>query len=202
MPDGTSPEAEWGFAPALRNDVEDFARRHGYRVRRVVFEQPEDLSPMVADLYRWWYRRLGCEDNRLVVDSFILMDPYWTMRTRSVPFWMVFNTEGSFRALEGYLGRAPGFDEILITLFSHGVDSIGLVPIRDWRGLFPRARKRGDFIGVDEAAFPRDFGVFVRYHFDFLRKIPARHPSPPLLTLDELDQFLGQARDAYAVVLE
>jgi hypothetical protein len=198
-PDGTSPEAEWGFAPALRDDVETFARRHGYRIRRVVFEQPEDLSPMVADLHRWWYRRLGNEDNRLVVDSFILMDPYWTLRTRSVPFWMVFNTEGSFRALDGYLGRAPAFDEILITLFSHGVDSIGLVPIRQWRGLFAGARKRGDFIGVDEAAFPRDFGVFVRYHFDLLRKIRARHPSPPVLTLDELDQFLGQARDGYRV---
>jgi hypothetical protein len=50
------PEAEWGFAPALRDDVEDFARRHGYRVQRVVFEDAEDVSPMVADLYRWWYQ--------------------------------------------------------------------------------------------------------------------------------------------------
>src|SRR6266436_5301170 len=69
--DGMSPEAEWGFAASLREDVEPFARRHGYRVRRVVFEQPEDMSPLVADLYRWWYQRLGVTDNRLVVDSFI-----------------------------------------------------------------------------------------------------------------------------------
>jgi hypothetical protein len=197
--DGTSPEAEWGFAPALREDVEAFARRHGYRVRRVVFEQPEDMSPLVADLHRWWYERLGIADNRLVVDSFILMEPYWTLRTGSVPFWMVFNTEGSFRALESYLDRAPAFDELLITLFSHGVDSIGLVPIEKWRSLFARARKRGDFIGVDEAAFPRDFGVFVRYHFDFVRKIAARRPRPPLLSAEELDEFLGRTRDRYRV---
>jgi hypothetical protein len=196
---GTGPEAEWGFAPSLREDVEGFARRHGYRVRRVVFEQPEDMSPFVADLYRWWYRRLGVADNRLVVDSFILMEPYWTIHTRSVPFWMVFNTEGSFRALDGYLSQTPAFDELLITLFSHGVDSIGLVPIRQWRGLFPRARKRGDFIGVDERAFPRDFGVFVRYHFDFLRKIPARYASPPVLTFGELNEFLSQSHDQYRV---
>ena len=194
-----SPEAEWGFAPSLREDVERFARRHGYRVRRVVFEQPEDMSPLVADLYRWWYQRLGATDNRLVVDSFILMEPYWTSRTRSVPFWMVFNTEGSFRALEGYLGQAPAFDELLITLFSHGVDSIGLVTIQQWRSLFPRARKRADFIGVDEASFPRDFAVFVRYHFDFLRKISARHPSPPAMTLDELNEFLTRAGEQYRV---
>jgi len=79
------------------------------------------------------------------------MEPYWTTRTRSVPFWMVFNTEGSFRALDNYLGRARPFDELLVTLFSHGVDSIGLVPIEKWRTLFHRALQRGDFIGIFEA---------------------------------------------------
>jgi hypothetical protein len=197
--DGTSPEAEWGFATPLHDDVERFAARHGYRVRRIVFEQPEDMSPLVADLYRWWYERLRVADNRLVVDSFILTEPYWTLHTRSVPFWMVFNTEGSFRALEGYLRQAPAFDELLITLFSHGVDSLGLVPIEQWRRLFPRARKRGDFIGVDPPAYPRDFGVFVHYHFDFLRKISARHPRPPDLTIQELNEFLSQARERYRV---
>ena len=33
-----------------------FARERGYRVRRIVFDEPEALSPLVADLYRWWYR--------------------------------------------------------------------------------------------------------------------------------------------------
>jgi hypothetical protein len=164
-----------------------------------VFEQPEAMSPLVADLYRWWYERLGVADNRLVVDSFILMEPYWTTRTRSVPFWMVFNTEGSFSALDDYLRQARPFDDLLITLFSHGVDSIGLVPIEKWRSLFGRARQRGDFIGVDEAAYPRDFGVFVRYHFDFLRKIPTHHSTPPSLTMPELRAFLSQARDRYRV---
>ncbi len=198
-PDGTSPEAEWGFAPSLRDDVERFARRHGFRVRRVLFDQPEDLSPLVADFHRWWYRQLGVTDNRLVVDSFIMMEPYWTIHTRSVPFWMVFNTEGSFQALDGYLDRSPAFDELLITLFSHGVDSIGLVPISQWRRLFARARQRGAFLGVDEASYPRDFAVFVRYHFEFQRMISARYPTPPALTFKELDEFLSQTRDSYRV---
>jgi hypothetical protein len=199
QPDGISPEAEWGFAPALRADVEAFARRHGYRVRRVLFEDPEDLSPMVADLYRWWYQRLGAADNRLVVDSFILMEPYWTIRTRSVPFWMVFNKEPSWHAVDRYLRDAPSFDEVLITLFSHGVDSIGLVPIEQWRQLGHRAARGTGFIGVDERAFPRDFAVFVRYHFDFLRKIRARYPMPSALTLAELNEFLREAPNRYRV---
>ncbi|HEV8439905.1 MAG TPA: hypothetical protein VGT40_17580 [Methylomirabilota bacterium] len=198
-PDGVSPEAEWGFAPSLRADVEAFAQRHGYRIRRVVFEEPEHVSPLVADLYRWWYAQLGIGGERLVVDSFILMEPYWTIRTGSVPFWMVFNKEPSFEALDRYLATSPAFAELFITLFSHGVDSIGLVPISEWRRLFQRAARGGDFIGVDEQEFPRDFAVFVRYHFDFLRKIAARHPIPSSLTLTDLDEFLARTGGRYRV---
>jgi hypothetical protein len=39
----------------------------------------------------------------------------------------------------------------------------------------------------------------VRYHFDFLRKISGRHPSPPALTIDELDEFLRQTHGRYRV---
>jgi len=59
--------------------------------------------------------------------------------------------------------------------------------------------KAADFIGVDEAAFPRDFGVFVRYHYDFLRKIADRYPTPPALTLAEVDEFLSRTRNRYRV---
>jgi hypothetical protein len=81
-PDGESPEAEWGFDDGLRADVLAFARRHGYRVRRLVFDDPQDLSPLVADLYRWWYRQRGLPDDRLLVESFILLEPWWTLRAR------------------------------------------------------------------------------------------------------------------------
>ncbi|MEU4245367.1 hypothetical protein [Actinoplanes sp. NPDC026619] len=57
--DTDAPEAEWGFAPGLRDDVAAFAARYGYRVLRLRFDQPEDLSPLVADLYRQWYRERG-----------------------------------------------------------------------------------------------------------------------------------------------
>lgn len=106
-----APEAEWGFESALRDDVMRAAERHGWRVRRVVFEQPEAMSPLVADFYEWWNRRRGIDERRLIVDSFILMEPYWTVRTGSVPFWMVFNKEPSLHALESYL-KNQSFDEM------------------------------------------------------------------------------------------
>jgi hypothetical protein len=79
------------------------------------------------------------------------------------------------------------------------VESIGLTPVERWRRILRRARKEGVFVGVDERAYPRDFAVFVRYHFDLMRKIRSRHPMPPPLALNQLDAFLAQAHGRYAV---
>ncbi|MBW3596883.1 MAG: hypothetical protein KY475_06355 [Planctomycetes bacterium] len=198
-PDALRPEAEWGFEPALREDVERLARRCGYRVRRIVFDDPIDLSPLVADLYRWWYARRGIEAARLLVESFLLLDPWWTLRTGSVPFWTVFPVESSADALEAYVNEAGPFEEIYPMLFAHGVESVGLAPIDRWRSLLSRATRRGSFLGVDEAAFPKDFATYVRYHKQ-LRNIPGpHHPMPPPLSIEALDEFLDDRGDAYAV---
>ena len=197
-PDSERPEAEWGFESTLREDIERFARERGYRIRRIIFEEPEDPSPLVANLYRWWYEELGLPANRLLVESFIVMEPWWALRTGSVPYWMVFNMEPSAQALERYLDASDPYDHIHLMLFSHGVDSVGLAPIGRWRSMLQRARKHGSFVGVDERRFPRDFAAFVRYHID-LKKIPERHPMPGSLPLTWLDEFLGRSGDRYPV---
>ena len=198
-PNKDRPEAEWGFAIPLRDDIERFARQHGFRVRRIVFDEPESLSPVIADLYSWWNQLRGIRQERLMIESFIVMEPYWTICTGSVPFWMVFNKEPSARALEAYLSARGAFDEIYMMLFSHGVNSIGLVPIARWEQFLRQARRRGEFIGVDPSAYPRDFAVFVRYHRQLSRLISAREPIPSPLSLADLDEFLRQNSDRHAV---
>jgi hypothetical protein len=198
-PDDNRPEAEWGFEPQLRDDIERFATRHGFRIRRILFEAPEDLSPFVADFYQWWNRQRGVIGKRLLVESFIVMEPYWAVRTGSIPFWMVFNKQPSAKALETYLDGRDSFEEIYMMLFSHGVESIGLTPIEHWRAILGRARKQGAFVGVDERAYPRDFAVFVRYYYDLKRKIHARYPMPPPLALSRLDEFLRETPTRYPV---
>ena len=197
-PDGERPEAEWGFDPILRADIERFARDRGYRVRRIIFEEPEDPSPLVAELYRCWYEERGLPTTRLLVESFILMEPWWTLRTGSVPFWMVFNMEPSAQALEHYLEGTKPYDHIHLMLFSHGVDSVGLAPIWRWRSILTRARKHGNLVGVDEGRFPRDFAAFVRYHAD-LKKVPTRYPMPGSRPLVRFDEFLDRAGYRYSV---
>jgi hypothetical protein len=198
QPDAESSEAEWGFEPTLRVDIERFAKRHDCRIKRIVFSEPEQLSPLVADLYRWWNEKRGVQEHRLLVESFILMEPYWCIRTGSAPFWMVFNKEPSAAALKAYLDERQRFDEIDLMLFSHGVESIGLVPIDEWRRIMSQGATRSSFMGVDEAAYPRDFAVFVRYHEDLVHKIRAPYPITSL-SLEELDQFISQANNRYRV---
>lgn len=199
-PDGESPEAEWGFEPALLDDIERYAQRWGHPVLRLVFREPEHLSPLVADFYRWWYRRRGLKANRLLVESFILLEPYWALRTGSVPFWMKFNMEPSADCVERYLDAREPFDEIHLMLFNHGVEAVGLPPIERWCGVLARAKRRGRFVGVREDLYPRDFGALARYHTE-VQDIPARYPIPGPLTLDTFRAFLERSEHAYAVEL-
>jgi hypothetical protein len=195
--DAERPEAEWGFAAALADDVERVAERSGLRVRRLAFVEPEHLSPLVAELYRWWYAQRRIESRRLLVESFILLEPYWTLRTGSVPFWTKFAVEPDAAWLERYLDEVDVYDDIRVMLFSHGVDSLGLAPIERWRAIIGRA-SRGGFVGVDERRFPRDFATFVRYH-DELERLAPRYPLPGPLQLTELDRFLEEHSSRFRV---
>lgn len=151
---GDSPEAEWGFEPALREDVCRFAARHGFRVRRLVYDDPEAPSPGVADLYRWWYGRRGLPTTRLLVESFVLCDPCWALRTACVPYWTTFSVTGSLRRLAGYLDRTAPFDLVAAMPFPHGVASVGLAGTADWAPLLARARVAGRFVAVSRTGSP------------------------------------------------
>ncbi|WP_046468302.1 hypothetical protein [Allosalinactinospora lopnorensis] len=192
-PDGDSPEAEWGFEPAILNDLRELAAEEGWNLVRLRYAEPESLSPAVADLYRDWYERRGLPTGRLLVESFMLTEPFWTLKTGSVPFWMVFNTENSLRALESYLDGAPDFEEIRLALFSHGVESVGLAPVQEWKRVLDRATKLGVFLGTDPDRFPRDFAVLAEAHRE-LTRIRRTYPLPESLPWATAADFL-KARD-------
>lgn len=189
-PDGRSPEAEWGFEESLRDDVLRLARERRYRVRRVVFDGPDDLSPLVADLYRWWYRRRRIPANRLVVSSFVINDPHMVLRTGSVPYWMRFNMRPSLEGLHRFLDDRDPFDEIHLALFQHGVEAVGVTTADDWRGVLARATRHGSTLGADLDEFPRDFAHYARYG-PALADLPARYPVPGPLSPEEFDEFLA-----------
>ena len=196
-PTGSSPEAEWGFQPALADDVERFARHRGLRVVRITFDAADDLSPLVAGLYRWWYRRLGRAADRLFVESFVLIDPYWVLRAGAVPYWATFNAEPGLERLARYLEDADPYDLIEATLVSNGTSTPGVAGPDEWRPVLAKAR-RGALAGVDPARFPSDLAVFTRYR-DTLRSTRPRQPLPFPLRPADVEAFAADAAGAYGV---
>ncbi len=201
-PDGEVPESEWGFDPALRGDVERVAEERGYDVRRLAFDDPRDLSPFVADLYRRRYEARGRSVDRLLNQSFALLEPWWTIRTGSVPYWSAFNTESDAAHLESYLEETEPYDEIRTTLFSHGMESAGLASIDRWREVLGQARDESGFVGVDTDEFPYDIETQVRYHADLPDEIGSRHPHFPPLPVDEFESIIDDVEEEYALEWE
>jgi hypothetical protein len=201
-PDGDSPEAEWGFEPALRADVLDVAHRHGYRVVRIAFEDPEHPSALVAELYRAWYRERGLPADRLVIESFVLHEPHWVLRTGSVPYWMTFNMQPSLDKVHRYLDYTEPYDEIYLMLFAHGVDSVGLPPIDAWRQLLQRARKRGAFLDLNPNTYPAHFAHFARYSQALRQQVNARYPFPAPMSPARVERFIEQHGERHGVRLE
>jgi hypothetical protein len=196
-PDAEAPEAEWGLAPELADDVHRWAAAHGHPVRELVLDEPEDLSAPVAELHRRWYARRGLPADRLLVESFVLHDPVAALRCGRVPFWTVFPVRPSLERTRDHLAdhaaAAAAYRDVGVLLFSHGVDSIGLAPPPQWRALPGGAR----LLAVDERRFPADFPVFARYG-PALRRERPRFPLPaerlPLSVVDEVDAALSANR--------
>ncbi|WP_197732891.1 hypothetical protein [Paraburkholderia pallida] len=175
-----APEAEWGFDTALRGDLAALAASMDWRLVEIRFEEPEALSFATAHVYRQWYEDNAIVARRLIVDSFLLMDPLTTLKLHAIPFWLMFCVEPSANALQRFLDYGPEIDEIDLMLFSPGVQSIGLAPIDRWRELLDYAGGAGRFAGVDTARYPRDFATFGRLG-QALARLQPRHAIPPTL---------------------
>jgi hypothetical protein len=191
QPDARRPEAEWGFDAAMNAGLEDLADKLGFRLRRLVAEEPQDFSPFIADLHRWWFQKLGLPTNRLLVESYVQWDPLWMLTLGAVPLWMRFNMGPDYTALDSYLASAEPYDEIYLNLFSQGLWSPGVVGIEQWRALLQRAaRGHAAIIGVDTDAYPLDTGSTARFQRGF-RSVPARHHLPAPLSVIDVDEFVA-----------
>lgn len=189
--DEMAAEAEWGFAPDLLDHIREYADQHGHPVIEVRYHHPQDIAPAVADTMSAWMQRHRIDPRRLLVSSFIVLDPWQAIDTGSVPYWTYFTAHDAACALADYLdGHA--FDEIDVMLFSHGVHSRGLAEAEEWEKLAARARRRGRLLAVDRSAFPADFVTFARYTAA-LRRLPrAPRPRSPLPVQEALT-MLGQS---------
>ena len=188
--DEHAAEAEWGLTPELLDDVERLADRHGWRLQRLSFAESDDLSGPVADLHRSWYSGRSQGESRLLVGSFGMLDPWTVLTTGSVPFWLEFGVEAAAAKLEAYLDDAAPFDEILLTAFPHGLESIGLADGPRWEALVSRARLRGRLVGIDARAYPRDLAAYLRFGSELADLPRRRDGDSSRLPFAEAERFL------------
>lgn len=181
-PDVTVPEAEWGFDAHLMAELKKLANSQNWKLVELRYENPEALSFVTAEIYRDWYLSAGVIASRLVVDNFLLMDPWTSMQQYAIPFWLAFCTEPSAHTLQRYLDRQPPFRNIDLMLFSHGTESIGMAPIERWQQLLDYAKDEGAFVGVDTERFPRDFATLTRFDEELKQRAPLLSPPEPLTT--------------------
>ena len=168
-PDKHSPEAEWGFAEPLAADVSAFGRSRNLILSRLRFDEPENMSPLIAELFRTWYATDGLPLSQLLVSSFLLMDPVQAMRTGSVPYWALFGSRPSLDRLAGYLETTAMYDEIRLGIFPHGTESAGLPTVTDWQAVLKYARHGGRLLAVDSDYYPRHFRALTGFHRELAR---------------------------------
>ncbi|MDG5815135.1 hypothetical protein QA601_08600 [Chitinispirillales bacterium ANBcel5] len=196
-PDTTGPEAEWGFQKSILESIRKIKNR---TLIRVIFRDPEDLSPFVADLYSFWYGKYGYpETSQIIAESFCLLEPFLAERYRLLPFWMAFNTSVSLRSLSGYVKKRT-INRILTLLFAPGVKGIGAVSVDQWYEQLISLGAEVYFPGTKKQLYPCDPGFVLRYH-DQLKKLLSARPHPPLPKLqpDEMLSFYKKNRWKYSV---
>jgi hypothetical protein len=193
---GDHLEAEWGFEESMLDSIGQLAKERGYGVKELYFTDPQDPVRPIADFYRDWYTHLGLPTNKLLVESFMLVEPYWCLRTGCIPYWAVFTGQPSYDDIAEYVGQQE-WDYIYLTLFSNIVRSIGVPEAREWRRLAERARRDHALVGVDADKFPFDLLSAFAFFEDVPKKIPFRYPKPPPVPLDRFEQFLASKRCGY-----
>lgn len=149
-------------------------------------------------MHRAWYAERGLPLDRLLVESFVLLEPWHALRTGSVPLWTIFPVERSLETVRRHLDAVPPYDEIRLALFSHGTDSAGLATADQWRDVLRRARRRGVFAGADPQRFPRDFGTLVRFS-DSLAAVRAGYPMPDPLPVERAGRLVAECGREHGV---
>jgi len=184
VPDTEAPEAEWGFDTKLLADVQRFARETGHPVHVIRYPDPHGLSGPVADLHHTWFADNGITTDRLLVESFLMIDPTRTLAAGLVPLWTMFPVESAVQTTVDHVRSAPGrYRSVHVGLFPHGVESRGIAEPERWRTAL-----RGldlHFMGVDVRRYPADFAALVRYG-SALRRMPrvAAAATPGGLEID------------------
>jgi hypothetical protein len=161
-------------------------------VRRIAFADPQALSAPVADLHQEWLRGRGRPANRVLVESFTMLDPIAVARAELVPFWTVFPVRRAQLNLQRYVAGARGVRDLHVLAFPHGVRSVGWCPPECWDSLTEFV-DHVDLPATDRRRAPADFRALLRYG-RVLDDLAATLPADPPLPVPVTDVLAGLRR--------
>ncbi|KAA2254037.1 hypothetical protein F0L68_30965 [Solihabitans fulvus] len=190
--DGPAPEGEWGTAPELVADVLDWAAAHNRPVHRISFEDPQALSAPTTELHREWLRTKGFSGDRLLVESYLMVDPVGAAKVGLVPFWTVFPVRRAQAGLQRYVADVAPVRELQVLLYPHGVRSAGWGPPACWDSLTEFV-DRVELPATDRRRYPADYRALPAYG-SLLRGLAGGTPELPLPTLSAAEVLAGLRR--------
>lgn len=167
-PDGISAEAEWGYEPRLGKTVSEWAKENGHSVTYVRLPEPEALSHPVAQTMRRRIRDAGAAGDRLLVESFAMIDHAEAFRTGSTPYWSYFPVDASLQQAKTYLetmaAAGDPFHDVDVMLFPHGVSSVGATSPSEWaEQVLPHITGHVRFVSGTAQRWPGHFDALAKY---------------------------------------
>lgn len=179
--DAVASEAEWGFDVRLGDAVGEYAAAAGRSVDRIIVPSPQRLADPVAELMRDEIRAAGGRGDRLLVESFVMVDPVQAFRTGSVPYWTFFGVESAreavLRHVEAARLRGDPYRDVDVLVFPHGVASKGIARPEAWAELAVHIDGRVRLLSGTRERWPTHFDALARYG-PALRSLPTGVASP------------------------
>ncbi len=191
-PDLPRRYAEYSGEPELEPDLRQAIADTGRPTHRVLYPNPETLSVCVADLYREWLDRgRGSGEDRCVVETERLLDPWQVLTAGLVPYWCESASRRAVAGAEWWLAGSSRFDSVDVLPAPPGSTSDAYAALSQWRAVASFARSHGR---VDREAIRRYplLPLPTSHAAEALRTQPRRRGAP--FTVRMVDLLSGVRR--------
>ncbi|HDJ89115.1 MAG TPA: hypothetical protein ENG40_00265 [Thermoprotei archaeon] len=166
------PESEWSSITGLEEDTRAFADDNGYDFIKITANHPEEVSEKVFNTYLQLLADHNVETDRFFFDCFTAINPLFNLKTSSVPIWLPFNCEDSYRFAKRIIASISRLKSstslrIFFTLLPSYIKSPDQLALSDWIKLFNSITTYVDLIGISKKYYPYD----ILYPFNYIENI-------------------------------
>lgn len=124
------PESEWGTEPGLKESLQAFCEREGYRFTCISFEDPNKFNQLAFEAVKAQLAMDGREPAGVVVEIFGQYDATSIIQTGLIPLWLIFNTHDSARFLKQMSSSFPADKPVFFSPLS----TFSVTPdLADWQ---------------------------------------------------------------------